>query len=88
MGQWTNLMTELLPWILGIGVPVIGGLFTLWLRVESKQDRAISQLQESNDEAHTELRKAMTDQHSKLRDKIEQIWQHLVHHDSGNKRDR
>ncbi len=89
MGQWTELMLEeWLPWILGIGVPVIGGLFTLWLKSEHRKEQRIAELSDSNHEAHTELHRkiAETDEksqhrHNALRDKIEKIWQHMVRHE-------
>ena len=70
-------MEAALPYIVGVGIPILGGLFAIWLRVDSRQDQALGRLAEQNQNEHDEIIRQMSEQHGSLRDKIEKIWQHL-----------
>ena len=76
---------ESIRWILGATLGLAGVMFSLWWKVESRQDRKIDLSNEKNVEAHAGLYKkidateaALTAQHMALRDKIEDIWKHVV----------
>ena len=65
---------ELIYWILG-GVGAIAAVFVgIWWKVESKQDRQVRHLQEANSHDHDQLHGKI----DKVRDKVEDIWKHLV----------
>lgn len=72
-----RVLEQALPYIVGVGIPILGGLFAIWLRVEARQDQALGNLARQNQAEHDEIIKQMTNQHGLLRDKIEKIWQHL-----------
>ena len=71
--------------IAGIGIPLIAFLWGIWWRVESRQDQNIKDFKLSNQQEHEMLRQDMkknteelSRQHMALRDKIQDIWEHLV----------
>ncbi len=77
-------MDEVWQWIAAIGVPIFGGIIALWvrshLRLQDKLDK--------NDSDHGKIRQEISDlddksahRHGVVRDKIDQIWQHLVNKD-------
>lgn len=77
---------ELLQWIFGGLFAVSSGLFGVWWKIESRQDKKIDDLAIRNDAAHLALHKkieanqnALTNQHGQLRDKLEDIWKFLSH---------
>ena len=76
-------MLEEIRWILGaLGSIAFVGV-TVWWKVESKQDRKIDNLAESNHVAHNNLYKRiddvedkLTEQHVAILGKIEELWRH------------
>lgn len=76
---------DLMKWILGgLGTFAVL-LFGYWWKVEERQDKKIDALGVKNDLAHRRLhtkidatQAELTRQHMQLRDKIEDIWKHVV----------
>ena len=74
-------------WIAAIGVPLLIGGITMWWKVEAGQDKKLDRLHDENHKAHLLLHQKIDkaeevrdDQHLSLRDKIEEIWKHVVKH--------
>jgi hypothetical protein len=67
-------MPEDVKWILGVIGAVAGIFLMIWWRVESKQDSKIDELKRDNGQEHQTLHKKV----DKVRDKVEDIWKHLV----------
>lgn len=84
----TVVMTDSIEtWMVfaGVGIPLLVAAISVWWKVESGQNTEISALQKCNHEDHTEIRKEIagsvetfTEQNNHLRDKIQEIWEHLV----------
>jgi hypothetical protein len=62
----------------GFGTALIAFL-GIWWRVESKQDKKIQSLQEINSHQHEMIHGKI----DKVRDKVEDIWKHLVSRNGG-----
>ena len=78
-------MDEQDRWIVGLLITAFAGLFSVWWKVESKQDRKIDETSKANTAAHAKLylkidetERELTRQHLTLRDKIEDIWKEVV----------
>lgn len=70
-------LDDLTVWVIGLGVPLIGGAFAMWWKVEKAQDKALHELHKKNDNAHEEIKKEMNIKHNIVIDKIERIWHKL-----------
>ena len=69
-----ELSGEDIRWILGSLGGIAAAMLGIWWRVESRQDKKIDDLSETNGKDHEILHKKI----DKLRDKVEDIWKHLV----------
>lgn len=81
------MMTESwVQWVIGIVVIIllamISGFIRWWYCIESRQDEKLDKLDEENSKAHGEMHRKMDEQHSKIRDKLEDIWKHLLRRDN------
>jgi hypothetical protein len=72
-------------YLIGALTPIVIGVVGLWWRVESQQNVRIEKLTTCNHHDHQAIRKEIIDtkdqltiQHLQLRDKIQEIWEHLV----------
>jgi len=57
-------------WIAGVGIPVLAGLFTIWWKIEARQDNKIDRLVENNKSDHNIIHKKI----DRLHDKIVDLW--------------
>lgn len=72
-------MSPAWQWIAAIGLPVVLGLLGFWWRVEARQDKSIKEMADANHKAHSDLHDKIDRNHNALRDKVQEIWEHLVH---------
>ena len=68
-----------------VGLSIITGLCGLWLYLHRRQAERIDKLNETNNKAHKDIHKKIdaldeksAERHNIVRDKIEQVWLHLV----------
>lgn len=66
-------------WAAGLMLTIASLFLGIWWKVESRQDHKIDQSIKSNAEEHKELRELQNRNHQSVIDRIENIWQHLVH---------
>ena len=63
--------------VITVAVPIIGGLLTLWWKIESRQDRKIESLQVTNGKEHKDLNDKIDSNHHAIRDRLDNLWKHL-----------
>jgi hypothetical protein len=68
--HWATIITAIL-------VPIIGGLIAVWWKVESRQDKKIETLQQTNGKEHKDLHDKIESNHHAIRDRLDNIWKHL-----------
>lgn len=68
-GEWIALLAIVVTIIIAIS----GLIFTIWWRVESRQDRALHDLRQENGASHVELHGKI----DSLRDQINDIWKYV-----------
>jgi hypothetical protein len=75
-GGHTQIM-ELIYWGLGAAGAIAAAFLGIWWRVESNQDKRVKDLAQQNSHQHDQLHGKI----DKVRDKVEEIWKHLVKND-------
>jgi len=59
-----------LPWVAGVGVPLLIAAFTIWWKIEARQDRKIDKMAETHRNNH----RVIHDKIDRLHDKIVDLW--------------
>jgi hypothetical protein len=67
-------MPDEIRWILGVIGSIAAVFLMVWWRVESRQDQKIDEMKRDNGNEHETLHRKV----DKVRDKVEEIWKHLV----------